>query len=138
MSSRTVFLEQDNARERFAHAWKIACELLKLGGQVRVRIDESKPTRTLEQNDKMWAVLTDISRQVQWPVDGSLQYIEPEDWKDILSAGLRKTQRVAQGIDGGFVMLGLRTSRMNVKEMMDLIDLAQAFGVEHNVRWCDD
>ena len=138
MTSRTVFLEIDNARDRMTYAWRLACEYLQLGKPVRLRIDDKQPTRTLEQNAKMWAVLSDIAAQVQWPVDGKLQYLEAEEWKDILTAGLRKTQRVAQGIEGGFVMLGCRTSRMTIAEMIDLIELAQAFGVEHGVRWGDD
>lgn len=138
MTARTVFLEIDNARDRMAYAWRLACEFLQLGKPVRLRIDEKQPTRTLEQNAKLWAVLTDIARQVQWPVDGTMQLLEPEDWKDILTAGLRKTQRVAQGVEGGFVMLGRRTSRMSVADMIELIELAQAFGVEHGVRWGDD
>jgi hypothetical protein len=118
-----------------AYAWKVACDLLQFGKPVRVRIDEKKPTRTLDQNALMWAVLTDIARQVEWPVDGKLQRLEPEDWKDILSAGLRKTQRVAQGIEGGFVMMGQRTSRMTIGDMSELIELAYAFGAEHGVVW---
>lgn len=136
--TRTVFLEPSNARDRMAYAWSVACELLQFGKSVRVRLDEKQPTRSLAQNDKMWAVLTDISRQVQWPVDGKLQYLEPEEWKDVLTAGLRKTQRVAQGIEGGFVMLGCRTSRMTVGEMIELIELAQAFGTEHGVVWGEE
>lgn len=135
MTARTVFLDADHARERMAYAWKLACEILQFGKPVRIRIDEKMPTRTLEQNDLMWAVLTDIARQVEWPVDGKLQRLEPEDWKDILSAGLSKSQRVAQGIEGGFVMLGQRTSRMNIGDMSDLIELAYAFGTEHGVMW---
>lgn len=135
MTARTIFLDAGNARDRMAYAWKVACELLQFGKPVRVRIDEKSPTRTLEQNDLMWAVLTDIARQVEWPVDGKLQLLEPEDWKDILSAGLRKSQRIAQGIEGGFVMLGQRTSRMTIGNMSELIELAYAFGAEHGVVW---
>lgn len=135
MTSRTIFLDAANARDRMAYAWKVACELLQFDKPVRVRIDEKKATRTLDQNALMWAVLTDIARQVEWPVDGKLQHLEPEDWKDILSAGLRKTQRVAQGIEGGFVMLGQRTSRMTIGDMSELIELAYAFGAEHGVVW---
>jgi len=135
MTARTIFLDPSNARERMAYAWKLACELLQFDKPVRVRIDEKKPTRTLEQNDLMWAVLTDIARQVKWPVDGKLQLVDKDDWKDILGAGLRKSQRVAQGIDGGFVMLGQRTSRMTIGDMSELIELAYAFGAEHGVVW---
>jgi hypothetical protein len=83
----------------------------------------------------MWSVLTDISRQVPWMVDGQTVHPDPEEWKEILSAGLKKNQRMARGIEGGFVMLGLRTSKMTRKEMIDLIDLGHAFGAQHGVKW---
>jgi hypothetical protein len=137
MTARTLFLDTDHARERMANAWRYACAMLSEGKSVRVRIDEKKATRSLEQNDKMWAVLTDISRQVQWAVDGAMQFVEPEDWKHILSAGLKRHQRVAQGVDGGFVILGQRTSQMSIGEMCELIELAQAFGAEHGVVWSE-
>jgi len=136
--SQTFVLGIDNARGRMAAAWKAACSLLELGKPVRVRLDECKPTRTLEQNAKLWAMLGDISKQVEWCVDGKLQKLEPEDWKDILTAGLKKSQRVAQGVEGGFVMLGQRTSKMRIGEMVELIEFAQWFGAEHGVRWGDD
>jgi len=66
-----------------------------------------------------------------------MELLEPDEWKEIFTAGLRKTQRVAQGIEGGFVMLGARTSRMTIAEMTDLIELMFAFGAEHDVRWTD-
>ena len=112
MNGQTVILRVENARDRMAHAWALACRLLEVGKSVRVTLEELQPKRSLEQNAKLWAVLTDIAHQVQWPVDGKMQYLAPEDWKDILSAGLRKSQRVAAGVEGGFVMLGQRTSRM--------------------------
>lgn len=134
----TVFvLRPENARERMTAAWRFACQFLELGRAVKVTITEAKPTRTLEQNSRMWALLTDVSRQVQWPVDGRMQYLPPEDWKDIFTAALRKGQRVAQGIEGGFVMLGGRTSRMSVGEMCDLQTLIEAFGAERGVEWTE-
>lgn len=95
----------------------------------------SEPTRSLDQNAKLWAMLSDIAAQVEWHVDGRMSRLAPEDWKDILSAGLTKSQRVATGIEGGFVMLGQRTSKMSVKEMRDLIEFAQFFGDSKGVVW---
>lgn len=96
-----------------------------------------EPTRSGEQSAKMWAMLGDISKQVQWNVDGKLQLVDKESWKEILSAGLTKTQRVAQGIDGGFVLLGSRTSKMGVKQMAELIEFIQWFGAENGVDWSE-
>lgn len=131
----TFILKVDNARDRFASAWAFCCQFLELGRAVKVEITEAKLTRSIDQNSRMWALLSDVSRQVEWPVDGKLQKLSPEDWKDVFTAALLRGQRVAQGIEGGFVMLGTHTSKMSVGEMIDLQTLIEAFGVEHNVVW---
>lgn len=100
-----------------------------------LRVTVGEPKRSLEQNDRMWAMLTEVARQVDWPVDGKMQKLSPEEWKDILSAGLKREQRVAQGIDGGFVILGQRTSKMTKREMSELIELIYAFGSERGVQF---
>lgn len=137
MSSQTFVLRTENARDRMAAAWAFACRFLEIGKAAKVVVAECAPTRTLDQNAKMWAVLTDIARQVEWPVDGKMQHVEPEDWKDILTAGLKKHQRVAAGVEGGFVMLGQRTSRMTIGEMVELIEFALWFGTERGVKWSE-
>ena len=93
--------------------------------------------RTLLQNDKLWPMLRDVAKQVEWPVDGVLQRIEDWEWKVIFTAALKKHQRVAAGIDGGFVMLGESTSRMKKKDMAELIELIYAFGADKGVVWTD-
>lgn len=133
----TFVLNPSNARDRMASAWRFACQFLELGQSAKVEISEAKPTRSLEQNSRLWALLTDVSRQVQWPVDGKLQHLSTEDWKDIFTAAHTKGQRVAQGVEGGFVMLGARTSRMKVGEMCDLQLLIEAFGADHGVQWTE-
>lgn len=91
------------------------------------------PTRSLEQNNRLWALLTDVSRQVDWYG----RKLTPEEWKCVFTASLRK-QDVVPGIDGGFVVLGLSTSKMGVKEMVDLQELISAFGAQHDVKWTDN
>ena len=93
--------------------------------------------RTWEQNKKMWGMLHDIERQVRWPVNGKEQFMDAEDWKDVFSAELTKEQRIAQGLSGGFVLLGLRTSRLKKREMSDMIEIMTAFGAERNVIWSE-
>lgn len=95
------------------------------------------PTRSVEQNTRMWRMLRDVARQVEWPVNGRMQLVSAEEWKDIFSAALRKEQRIAQGIDGGFVLLGMRTSKLTVQGMCDLVALMDAFGAERDppVQW---
>jgi len=102
-----------------------------------VMVTFREPTRNLEQNAKMWAMLTDIAQQVSWVVDGKHTKLSKEDWKEITTAGLTKTQRVAQGIDGGFVMLGSHTSTMSIKAMSELIEFMYWFGAEKGVKWSE-
>jgi len=96
------------------------------GKFTRKKVDQ----RTVDQNKKMWAMLSDIAKQVNWYGN----YLTKEDWKDILSASLKK-QKAVPGINGGFVVLGARTSKMSIKEMIDMIELMYVFGVEHNIVW---
>lgn len=85
-------------------------------------------TRTLDQNARLWAMLTDVSRQVEWYGET----LTPTDWKTMFTASLRK-QRAIPGLDGGFVVLGDRTSRMTKAEFSDLMELISAFGAERDV-----
>jgi hypothetical protein len=87
------------------------------------------PTRTSEQNALMWALLSDLSRQVEWHG----HYLTADDWKNICTASLR-CSRVVPGIDAGtLVPLGLSTSSMGKGELSDLIELIYAFGASKGV-----
>ena len=100
---------------------------------------EVKPrTRSLEQNSRLWAALADISRQIQWPVNGVLMHLPPEDWKDIFTASLRGEMRFTVGTEGGQVLLGQRTSRMTVKEMSDLLELINSFAAKRGIELHDE
>jgi hypothetical protein len=93
--------------------------------------------RSLDQNSRLWAMLTDVSRQVDWMVDGELRKIATEDWKAIFTAALAGQNRMARGLDGGIVMLGTSTSKMSKATMTELQDLIQAFGDERGIQWSD-
>lgn len=93
----------------------------------------SEEKRNIEQNAALWGALRDISRQVRWPVDGVEQFLQAEDWKVILTAGLKKEHRIAAGVSGGFVILGTPTSRMTKAEMSELIDFVHWFASERGV-----
>ena len=97
---------------------------------IKVTLDNYKPTRSLEQSSKMWAMLGEVSAQVVWY--GAK--LTPEEWKDMFSASMNG-QKSAPGIDGGFVVFGARTSKMTVPEMMDMITIIEAFGAEHGVEF---
>lgn len=94
-------------------------------------------TRSGSQNEMMWALLTDIAEQLKWPVDGEMQKLTKEDWKIITTAGLKRHQRIAKGIEGGFVMLGASTSKMKKDEMAELLELILSFGAQNGVVFGD-
>lgn len=93
-------------------------------------IEIKEPSRSLDQNALLWPLLTCLSEQVDWYG----QHLTPDEWKDVMTAGLRK-QTAVPGIDGGFVMVGSRTSKMSKAEFSDLVELIYAFGAERGVRF---
>lgn len=94
-------------------------------------VEIRQPTRTLLQNARLWALLTDVSEQVEWD-QGRMT---PDEWKDFFTAHLRGNKLV-RGIDGrGLVAIGMRTSSMTKGEMGDLQELISAFGAERGVKW---
>ena len=111
---------------RTARANAVECVASAPEGYV---ITVQPPTRSLQANARMWALLTDVAEQVVWHG----RRLSPEQWKHIFSAALKK-QDVVPNIDGtGFVVLGQSTSQMSVAEMNDLQTLIESFGVEHGV-----
>jgi hypothetical protein len=97
-----------------------------------VRVEQ--PTRTLEQNAAQWPILEAFSKQLLWPVNGAIVRMEPEDWKDTLTAAFRGEHvRIAQGLNGGVVMLGMRTSKMDKKQFSEWLEFLHATAVDRGV-----
>ena len=97
-----------------------------------VTVDE--PKRSLDQNALLWPILQEFADQLEWPVNGRMCKIEPEEWKDILSAAFkRESQRVAMGLDGGMVMLGMRTSKMKKAEFSEFLEFVFSVAVDRGV-----
>lgn len=90
------------------------------------------PTRSLDQNARMWAMLGEISKQVDWYG----RKLTPEAWKCVFSASLKK-QDVVPGLHGDFVVIGQSTSQMGIREMSDLMELMAAFGAERSVKFSE-
>lgn len=88
--------------------------------------------RSNDQNAKMWPMLEDIAKTVVWFGD---KYTK-EDWKDILSAAW-KGQQLVPGVNGGFVALGVRTSKIEKPDFSEFIESLYAFGSDHNVQWSE-
>jgi hypothetical protein len=134
MTDDRISLRLFNAQQGYQEllrAWQWIKAMLIAGH--RLVLEVRPETRSSEQNARMWAMLTDVSRQVEWYG----KRLAPEDWKHVFSSSLRKLD-VVPNIEGtGFVALGLSTSRMTKGEMSDLMELMLAFGAERGVAWSD-
>lgn len=120
------------AQKALAEAATMARHMIGLGEAVVIEVRKDARRRTNDQNSKLWPMLNDVSKQVRWHG----QMLSPDDWKDIFTAAL-KGQRSAPGIHGGVVMFGARTSKMNTKQLAELIEFIYWFGAENNVAWSE-
>ena len=89
------------------------------------------PARSLDQNAAMWALLGEFAERLEWPVNGQMVKMDAEDWKHVLTAAFRQeTARVAMGLNGGVVMLGSRTSKMDKREFSEFLEFINAVAAE--------
>ena len=96
-----------------------------------VRISEA--TRNLDQNARMWAMLSDVSRAKP---EG--RHWTPETWKCAFMHSLGHQVKFCEGLDGsGPFPLGFHSSRLTVRQMADLITVIQEYGDRHGVPWSD-
>lgn len=123
MTYRMV-LQDDFAKQRFIRVVQQAPA--GYVGEVR------EPRRTLDQNDKLWAMLTDIS--LAKPLG---RRHTPDDWKAIAMNACSWECAFLEGLDGRPFPVGFRSSRLTKSQMSSLIDWLQAFGDEHGVEWSD-
>ena len=92
-----------------------------------------EPKRTLDQNAKLWAMLSDISRAApegrKWP---------PETWKAAFMHAAGHEIQWQPGLDGCAPFpAGFRSSRLSKAQMADLISFASEYGDRHGVRWTE-
>lgn len=97
---------------------------------VDTRIEFKAPKRTLPQNARFWAMLTDVAQQVEWHG----QRLSADDWKLLFLDALNTEIRFVPNLEGkGFVNLGRSSSDLSKEEMGDLMTLIEAFGANHGV-----
>lgn len=105
--------------------WEIAKGHLSAGRKVVATL--APETRTAAQNRLMWPLLTEFSRQLQWPVNGQMVNMPPDDWKAVLSAAFnQESARLAMGLSGGVVMLGQRTRKFTKPQFAEWIEFLMA------------
>ena len=89
-------------------------------------------TRSLDQNARLWAMLGDVSKAMP---DGRRH--TAEDWKAIFMNAAGWEVQFVDGLDGRPFPSGFRSSRMNVRQMADLITFIFAYGDERGVQWSE-
>lgn len=102
------------------------------------RVEFKGPKRTLPQNDRMWAMLTDLSVQLAWYG----KKLTPDDWKLVMLDALRRETkeelRIVPNADGtGFVNLSTSSSDLSKDEMTALIEIIFGFGAKYGVEWSE-
>jgi hypothetical protein len=124
------------------HNWRQASDILaKAAAWIRRRVEDGQPVRltleeqrrTIPQNRRMWAMLSEVSRQVDWYG----HKLTDEEWKQVFTAAMLR-QKTVPGIDGGFVVLGQSTSTMSTEQLSSLMEMIAAFGEQHDVRFTNE
>lgn len=97
-------------------------------------VEIKERTRSLDQNAAQWPILEAFSRQLLWPVNGQMVTMSPEEWKDVLTAAFKnETSRLAMGLNGGVVMLGMRTREMTKKQFSDWLEFLHHVAADREV-----
>ena len=92
----------------------------------------SEPKRTADQNARMWAMLTDISR-----AKPDARVHPPETWKALFMHACGHEVAFCMGLNGEPFPVGWRTSRMSKRQMADLITCIAEYGDRHGVAWSE-
>jgi hypothetical protein len=89
--------------------------------------------RSTLQNDRMWAMLTDIARQKR--LQG--KKYNPEQWKVIFLRALGRELEVLPELAGGTWFSPKSSSVLTKQEMSDLFALMESWGAENGVVFND-
>ncbi|MCA6114290.1 recombination protein NinB [Bradyrhizobium sp. WSM 1738] len=102
------------------------------------RVEFKAPQRTPEQNDRMWAMLTDIVTQhARFNGTDGRKYTTNEA-KVVFLHACGKEVQILPSLDGKtFVPYGQSSSDLSVAEMHDLIEFMFAWGAENGIVWSD-
>ena len=95
-----------------------------------VKISEEK--RSLQQNARLWAMLSDIARAKP---DGRVHV--PEVWKQLAMHACGHEVSFENGLNGKPFPTGFHSSRLNKAEMSELIEFLYSYGAEKGVVWSE-
>lgn len=113
--------------------WPQIKSMLMAGHRLTVEVKEM--TRSVEQNAKLHATLSDIARQVEW----AGKHRDVDTWKRLLTAAWLRARgesvEILPAVDGhGVDVVFRRTSSLTVKECAELLEFVQAWAAEQGVR----
>jgi hypothetical protein len=98
------------------------------------RLEFKAPQRSLEQNSRMWAMLTDVSTQ---KMHAGRRYT-PDQWKVLFMHACGREIQFLPALDNStFIPWGQSSSDLSTSEMADLITFMMKWGDENGVRWTD-
>lgn len=90
--------------------------------------------RTVDQNAKLWVMLTEVATQLEWHG----QKLSPDSWKLLFLDALNSEMNLVPNIEGtGFVNLGRSSSNLSKADFSALLELIAAFGAGHAVAFRD-
>lgn len=122
-NKRTIFLSSKAARQR-AHA---LIDIAPEGWVMKL----TAPTRSDEQNRKLWPMIAEIQRQVPAAAPYSA-----EDMKLRFMHALGAEMRFLPVLEGqGSFPVGYRSSTLTVEQFSLLIELLHKFGAENGVQF---
>jgi len=124
MTKRTFVLAHDVARQRAVQAVQNAPQ----GYAVTI----SEPSRSLDQNAAQWPYLAGFAKQLQLCINGRMEWVTDDDWKDVLTGCFHGESRMA-AFDGKVIMLPQRTSRMAKSVFSDWMEFLVAMAAQNDV-----
>lgn len=92
-----------------------------------------RPSRTIPQNARMWAMLTDVATQA---IHNGAKYT-PDQWKCLFMHACGHEAHFMPGLNGEPFPAGFRTSKMNKEQMTELMDFIDAWGTQNGVKFKD-
>jgi hypothetical protein len=127
MSRALVILNSRADREK-ASGW-----IAKAPPGTRVTFQAAR--RSIDQNSKLWACLTDVAEQA---THAGKRYT-PDEWKILFMAACQKEVQVVPSLDGkSFVPWGYSSSKLSKDEMSEFLEFIIAWGAENGVRFHDE
>ena len=90
-----------------------------------------KPGRTIPQNDRMWAMLTEVATQAHH----NGQKYTPDQWKQLFMHACGHEVHFMAGLSGEPFPAGFRSSKLDKEQMGELMDFMEAWGAEKGINF---